>query len=223
MLLKNKIAVIYGGGGAVGGAVAEAFAREGARVFLAGRTLSKLEAVAKKISDAGGVVEIATVNAHDKKEIDHHLAGVFSKTGSIDISFNLISLDDLHGIPLAEMECRYFVAPITNAMNTHFLTALAAVHYMAKKKSGIVLALTANAGRVPYAASGGFGVACAAIEGFCRQLAVEAGSKGVRIVCIRSAGSPDAPGVSEAFNRHAANAGQSREEFEYNFAKKTML
>ena len=37
MLLQNKNAVIYGGGGAVGGAVAKAFAREGARLLLTGR------------------------------------------------------------------------------------------------------------------------------------------------------------------------------------------
>ena len=48
MLLKDKNAVIYGGG-AVGGVVARAFAREGARVFLAGRTLAKLEHVAADI------------------------------------------------------------------------------------------------------------------------------------------------------------------------------
>jgi NAD(P)-dependent dehydrogenase (short-subunit alcohol dehydrogenase family) len=46
MLLKDKTAIIYGGGGAVGGAVAKAFAREGAHVFLAGRIAEKLERVA---------------------------------------------------------------------------------------------------------------------------------------------------------------------------------
>jgi NAD(P)-dependent dehydrogenase (short-subunit alcohol dehydrogenase family) len=53
MLLENKNAVIYGGGGSVGGAVARAFAREGAQVFLAGRTPAKLEAVAEQIRAAG--------------------------------------------------------------------------------------------------------------------------------------------------------------------------
>jgi len=43
MLLQNKNAVIYGGGGAIGGAVARAFAREGAKVFLTGRTLAKVD------------------------------------------------------------------------------------------------------------------------------------------------------------------------------------
>ncbi|MEI9912595.1 MAG: SDR family oxidoreductase [Bacteroidota bacterium] len=66
-------------------------------------------------------------------------------------------------------------------------------------------------------------MACAAIEGFCRQLAVEEGKHGIRVVCIRSAGSPDAPGVDEVFNLHAKNAGISREAFETEFAERTML
>jgi NADP-dependent 3-hydroxy acid dehydrogenase YdfG len=54
MLLENKNAVVYGAGGAIGGAVARAFAREGARVFLTGRTMDKIDAVAGDISAAGG-------------------------------------------------------------------------------------------------------------------------------------------------------------------------
>ena len=53
MLLEDKNAVVYGGGGAIGGAVARAFAQEGARVFLAGRTMDKVDAVAGEIFAAG--------------------------------------------------------------------------------------------------------------------------------------------------------------------------
>jgi|SRR5438067_13747698 len=58
MLLEGKSAVIYGAGGAIGGAVARAFAGEGARVFLAGRTAGRLEAVAEQIRSAGGVADL---------------------------------------------------------------------------------------------------------------------------------------------------------------------
>jgi 3-oxoacyl-[acyl-carrier protein] reductase len=54
MLLENKNAVIYGGGGAIGGAIARAFAQEGARVYLAGRTLTRLEEVAAAMVSAWG-------------------------------------------------------------------------------------------------------------------------------------------------------------------------
>ncbi len=64
MLLQNKNAVIYGAGGAVGSAVAKAFAREGAKVFLVGRTLESLDKVAQPITNAGGTAHTASVDAH---------------------------------------------------------------------------------------------------------------------------------------------------------------
>jgi 3-oxoacyl-[acyl-carrier protein] reductase len=63
MLLENKVAVIYGAGGAIGGAVAQAFAREGARVFLAGLTREKLDRFANDIRSQGGLAETAVVDA----------------------------------------------------------------------------------------------------------------------------------------------------------------
>jgi 3-oxoacyl-[acyl-carrier protein] reductase len=59
VLLENKNAVIYGGAGSIGRAVARAFAREGATVHLTGRTLASLDEVAEEIRSAGGRVETA--------------------------------------------------------------------------------------------------------------------------------------------------------------------
>ena len=223
MLLKNKTAVIYGGGGAVGGALAKAFAAEGAKVFLAGRTIEKLEVVAKQVSVAGGMVDFAKVDALNIEEVDAHLTGILKKTGSIDISFNAIGPDDYQGVSLTEMSPAQFISPVIKAMTAHFITGTAALRFMKTKMKGVILAITANAARKPYPGSGGFGVACAAIEAYCRQLALEAGEFGIRVGCIRSAGSPDAPGVDEVFRVHAKNAGITREEFEHRFADRTML
>ncbi|HEX4207297.1 MAG TPA: SDR family oxidoreductase [Ktedonobacteraceae bacterium] len=223
MLLKNKNTVIYGAGGAVGGAVARAFAREGAKVFLAGRTLASLDAVARDISKAGGEAEVAQVDALDEQAVESHLSEVARKAGSIDVSFNVIGLGDTQGAPLVEMQQEHFMLPVVNAMATHFLTATAAARYMAKNRSGVILALTAQAARKPYPNVGGFGIAGAAIEGFCRQLAAEMGPQGVRVVCLRSSGSPDAPGVDEVFHLHAEQAGISREAWEATMAQDTLL
>lgn len=94
MLLESKNAVIYGGGGSIGGAVARAFAREGAKVHLAGRTMESLEQVAEEIRAAGGVAQTAQVDALDETAVDEHAAAVAAGVGGIDISFNLIS----HGV-----------------------------------------------------------------------------------------------------------------------------
>ncbi len=223
MLLHNKNAVIYGGGGAVGGAVARTFAAEGARVILVGRTLATLEKKAEEIRAAGGKAETAQVDAYDAQAVETHLNEVVQKWGSVDISFNLIALDDIQGASILDMPRDQFLMPVMNAVNTHYVTGTAAGRVMIKQKSGVILALTANAARRPSANLGGFGIACAAIKGICRQLAVELGSSGVRVVCLRSSGSPDAPGLDEVLTMHAEMQGISREELEVNFAASTLL
>src|SRR5579862_492510 len=62
-ILHNKNAVIYGGGGSLGGAIAKAIAREGATVFLGGRRLAPLKAIVDEIVAAGGRAEAAVVDA----------------------------------------------------------------------------------------------------------------------------------------------------------------
>lgn len=223
MLLKNKTAVIYGAGGAVGSAIARGFAREGAHVFLAGRTLAALDTVAKGIIREGGQAETAAMDAMDAQSVERHLAYIVKTAGHIDISFNLIGLEDVQGIPLVELEPELFTRPTVRAVTTQFLTATAAARQMAKQGSGVILALTAQVARRAASGVGGFGVAGAAIEGFCRQLAAEVGPQGIRVVCLRSAGSPESPGLDEVLRDFAQKAGISREEIEASMAESTML
>ena len=222
-LLEGKVAVVYGAAGAMGSAVARAFAREGAHVELAGRTLEKVQALATEISGAGGSAAAAKVDALDPEAIVRHLDAVIAAHQRVDISFNLIGLDGPQGSSLTTMAAKDVVGPVEGAVRTHFLTATAAARHMAKQHSGVILALTAQVARKPYSGSGGFGVACAAIEGLCRQLAIDLGADGIRVITLRSAGSPDAPGVSAAISEHAKLAGVSREAFEARIAEKTML
>jgi NAD(P)-dependent dehydrogenase (short-subunit alcohol dehydrogenase family) len=86
VLLEDKNAVIYGGGGKVGGVVARAFAREGARVFLASRTLESLEEVAGQIRSAGRVADTAQVDALDERAVDEHLEQAKAAAGDKDVS-----------------------------------------------------------------------------------------------------------------------------------------
>src|ERR671911_316870 len=157
MLLEDKNAVIYGGGGKVGGAVAHAFSREGARVFLAGRTLESLEEVAEDIRSAGGVAETAQVDALDEQAVNSYVDVVAEKAGSIDVSFNLISYGDVQGTPLAEMALEDFERPIMNAVRTQFLTSRAAARHMVRQGSGVILTFGGAGGRDPIRdyASGG--------------------------------------------------------------------
>jgi 3-oxoacyl-[acyl-carrier protein] reductase len=222
-LLAGKVAVIYGAAGDMGSGVSRAFAQEGARVIVTGRTRANIEALSGEIVQAGGLAEFAVVDAMNRDAIEQHLVDVVRRHGRVDVSFNLVNLGGAQGAALTEMTQAGFAEPISNAMRTHFLTATAAGRHMSRQRSGVVLALTAQVARKPYTASGGFGVACAAIEGLARQLAIELGPSGVRVVTLRSSGSPDAAGVAGAIAEHARAAGVSLEEFQARIADKTML
>ncbi len=222
-LLAQKNAVIYGAAGAMGSAVAREFAREGATVFLAGRTFEKVESLAAEIKADGGRAFAAEVDALERVSVEKHLGEVVRQHGGIDVSFNLIGLGGRQGDPLTGMDVGGFTEAIFTAMRTHYFTATAAARHMTARHSGVLLALTAQVARKPYVASGGFGVACAAIEGLWRQLAVELGPAGIRVVTLRSSGSPDAPGVRDAVAEHARAAGVTRAAFEARIAEKTML
>ena len=222
-LLAGKRAVVYGAAGAIGGAVSRAFAHEGAQLFLAGRTLEKVKALESELQQAGAVATAAQVDALDRAAVEKHLDDVVRTAGGIDISFNLIGLGGEQGQPLTAMSQEAFAIAIETAMRTHFFTATAAARHMQANGGGVLLALTAQVAHKPYVGSGGFGVACAAIEGLWRQLAIELGPTGIRLVTLRSSGSPDAPGVTAAIAEHARAAGVSREAFEARIAEKTML
>jgi 3-oxoacyl-[acyl-carrier protein] reductase len=192
MLLERKNAVVYGGAGSVGRAVAGAFAREGARVFLAGRTLEALDEAAAEIGAAGGAVETAGVDTLDQRAVDEHADAVAERAGGIDVSFNAIGHGDVHGAPLLAMSYEDFARPIMTAMRSQFLTTRAAARHMVQQGSGVVMAITAATARLAIPEVGGTGVTFDAIESQCRQWACELGRHGVRVVWLQTTGLPEA-------------------------------
>ena len=226
VLLENKTAAIYGAAGSVGGAVARAFAREGARVFVAGRTRSTLDVVVDDIVRAGGSAEAAEVDATDEPGVDEHVEAIVRREGGIDVSFNAISHGDIHGVPLVEMPFEDFARPITVAMRAQFLTARAAARHMMRQGSGVILAITATTARQAIPNVGGTGVTFDAIEGFCRQLACELGPRGVRVAWLQTTGILEAiADTGERFPDYGTGSetGMTREELIGWLEGKTML
>ena len=209
MLLENKNAVIYGGGGSIGGAVARAFAREGARVFLAGRTFMASGVVTLQRAE-GGAADTAQVDALDEQAVDAHADAVAAQAGGIDISFNLIAHPYTHGTALAEMAVDDFMAPVQTAARTTFLTARAAARHMIPRRSGVILAFGGPGDRSGPSRDyylGGTQVAFDAIESMRRQLAAELGPHGIRVVTLASGGVPET--FPEGFDDRGADAARA--------------
>jgi 3-oxoacyl-[acyl-carrier protein] reductase len=190
MLLEGKTAVIYGGGGSIGGAVARVFAREGARVCLAGRTAEKLHRVAAEIASAGGSAETAVLNALDSSAVDSHADALAARTDGIDISLNVIAIQDVQGTAMAEMRVEDYMRPVQTAVRTQFLTWRAAARHMKQQGGGVILAFGGE-GHPPRGHHlGGLQTAFHAVEAMRRQLSTEYGQYGIRVVTLRTGGVP---------------------------------
>jgi NAD(P)-dependent dehydrogenase (short-subunit alcohol dehydrogenase family) len=223
MLLKNKVAVIYGAGGAIGGAVARAFAQEGAKLFLIGSRRAPLEAVAKDIQSAGGAAEVAEVDALDEKAVDKHLQSVIGKAGRIDISFNAIGIpmEKIAGPSLAEMDAEMFFLPIAAYTRSYFLTARLAARRMIQNKSGVIMTVTALNSRKGIPGAGGYGPSQAAKEALTRDLSVELAPHGIRVVDLRLNAIPETDTFREVFDVKAKPMGMTWEQFTQGYIAKT--
>jgi NAD(P)-dependent dehydrogenase (short-subunit alcohol dehydrogenase family) len=223
MMLKDNVAVIYGAGGAIGGAVARAFAREGANVFLTGRHLAPVEAVAKDIVAAGGFAEAAEVDALDERAVGEHLEAVIDEAARIDIVFNAVGIPGTRilGVPLVELDVERFSLPITTYTKSYFIIARMAARRMVANESGVILTATTQHSRMGIPLSGGYGPAMAAEEALTRVLSAELAPHGIRVVGLRPQAMPETGTLEEAYQARAKVSGMSWEQFQESLASKT--
>jgi NAD(P)-dependent dehydrogenase (short-subunit alcohol dehydrogenase family) len=214
MMLKDKVAVIYGAGGAIGGAVARAYASEGAKLFLTGRLQAPVEAVAKDIVSAGGSADAAEVDALDEQAVEKHLQSVIDQVGRVDISFNAVGIPDTQivGVPLLELDVEQFSLPITAYTTSYFLTARLAARRMVANESGVIMTVTALPSRKGSQLNGGYGPAHAAKEALTRDLSAELAPHGIRVVGLRPHGIPETASMKEVFELKAT--GMTYDQFQ---------
>ncbi|WP_129791143.1 SDR family NAD(P)-dependent oxidoreductase [Sphingosinicella sp. CPCC 101087] len=192
MLLQDKVAVVYGAAGNIGSAIAHVFAKEGARLFLVGRTQSKVRKLAEALN-----ADWAHFDVLDEEAVERHLTKVVAETGQVDVSLNAISIHGhLQGTALLEMPLADIMAPIDTGLRANFLTMRAAARHMVRRGAGAILTLSATSAGLSgrdrvYHKTGGFSVACTAIEALTRSFAGELGRHGIRVVCLRSDALPE--------------------------------
>jgi NAD(P)-dependent dehydrogenase (short-subunit alcohol dehydrogenase family) len=218
MMLKEKVAVIYGAGGAIGGAVARAFAAEGAKLFLTGRHLAPVEAVANDLACA----DAAEVDALDERAVDGHLQSVIDKAGRVDISFNAIGLPTPKSrVPLVELDLEQFSLPIATYTRSYFLTARLAARRMVANGSGVIMTVTATPSRVGTPFIGGGGPAMSAMESLTRNLSAELAPQGIRVVGLRPQGMPETRRIDESIGVYAEASGMTWDQFHASLASRT--
>jgi NAD(P)-dependent dehydrogenase (short-subunit alcohol dehydrogenase family) len=199
-LLKGKHAVIFGAGGSFGSVVATEFAAEGAEVFLSGRSRSSVEAIAKRIVGDGGTARAAAIDAADPAAVDAYVDAIATETGSIDVVFNLIGprLTEYGGGKSAtQLSVDEFMAPLVTLVKSQFITSRAAARHMLEQRSGVILFVTGSPARPHTPGATAIGAAFGAIENVTRNLAQDISPCGVRVVCVRTAATPESRTIQE--------------------------
>ena len=223
MMLRDKVAVIYGAGGAIGSAVARAFASDGATVFATGRSQGSVDVVAKDIVAAGGSAAAAEVDALDEQAVDEHLLAVIDAAGRVDISFNAVGIPDrrILGMPLVDLDVEQYSRPITTYTTSYFLTARLAARRMIPNNSGVIMTVSTLHSRTGIPLVGGFGPAMAAKEALTRDLSAELAPHGIRVVGLRPQAMPETRTIREAFEPRARASGMTWEQWQEHLASRT--
>jgi len=214
--LKDKVGVIFAASGEIAGAVAKSFAQHGAKVYVTGKNLAAVKALAEEIKAGGGRAEAGKVDAMNEAEIDNYLQKVVAENGKLDMVFNGIGSyykDAGSGTPTLMATFEQFLNPLQRICGSQFLTSRVAAKYMIQSGSeGTILLLTASMSKMKAPNMAGFGSACAAVEGLTRIMAAEFGKNGIKAICICSAALMETRKISGMISDFSEHLGISKEE-----------
>lgn len=225
-LLQGKTAVIFGAGGAIGGQVAREFAKEGTTMFLSGRHLSSVETVANEIRASNRKAEAAEVDALNESSVNAYLDDIVKQAGKIDILFNAIGPQPIefdNGKSTMELSYEKFQLPLNTYVASNFLTARAAARHMLRRRTGVILFITATPSMGIASHVSAIGTAMGALESMMRCLAAEWSPSGVRVVGIRSSGMLDTRTIHQTFENMGQTIGVTKEQFTEQMKQSTLL
>jgi len=227
MLLKGKVAVIFGGSGAIGTAIAKVFIREGAHVYLCARDLNKLQNIATQLHQLGGAVHTASVDVLDSQSINNTVAQIAQDTGGLDLVINATSFIHNQGKEILELNLDEFVGGINPFLTAQFNISKAVVPFMGGDRGGTMISIVAPSARMAIPGHLGHIVGCAGIEAFIKALASELGPKNIRVLGVRSHAIVDAVQAGsytrELFESKAQAMGLSIGQWLKGAAQGTML
>lgn len=225
-ILQEKAAIVFGAGGSIGAAVAKEFAAEGALVFLAGRTRTSLEAVAKQITASGGQARTAVVDAFDDVGVNQYVAGIVKQVGRIDVVLDAagpLAKEYGNGKNALDLSIDEFVVPLVTMVRSRFITARAAARHMIKQRSGVIIFVTGSPARAHAPGVTAIGAAFGAMESLAENLAFEVSPFGVRVVCVRTLANTDSRSIQDTMDFLAGQLNITKEQAIAHIAQSSLL
>ena len=180
MKLKDKVALITGGGRGIGKAVALAYGREGAKLAICARTGSELEETAKEIRALGADCLAVVCDVSLEESVAKTAQEVQGKFGRIDVLINNAGVMT-RPTPLAELEVRKWDYTISVNLRGPFLMTRALLPLMMRQKSGSIINVSSSIGRGAYANFAAYAASKWGIEGLTQTLAAEVSPHNIRV------------------------------------------
>ena len=225
-ILQGKLAVVFGGGGSIGSAVAKEFATEGAEVFLSGRSKSSVEAVAKEIAAEGGRAHADAIDTLDDASVNQYIDGIVKQTGKIDIILDAagpLAREYGNGKLAVDLPIEEFIVPLTTMVRSRFITARAAARHMVKQRSGVIIFVTGSPARPHVPGATAIGAAFGAIENLTTNLAFEVSPFGVRVVCVRTLANVDSTSIQDTMEFLAGQLNVTKDQAMAQIAQSNFL
>jgi NAD(P)-dependent dehydrogenase (short-subunit alcohol dehydrogenase family) len=181
--LKDKVVLIAGAGGRQGTTVPLLFAREGAKVALAGLVQDELDDIARKIREAGGEAVARASDLADADEAEAAIRLAVETFGRIDVLYNNTGIYTAWESRTGDTDLNQWHQLLEVNLESHFLTSKYALREMVRQQSGVIINVAAAraarlGGNVGYAASK------AAIIGITKKMAREYASDNIRVNCV---------------------------------------
>ncbi len=184
MKLKDKVAIITGGGSGIGKAIAHAFANEGAAVVVAARNFSRLEEVAKEIKSRGGKATAIQTDISDQKQVQRMVAQTLDEYGQIDILVNNAALATFNNADVVDMNLDNWHDLLAVNLTGTMLCAREVLKSMIPRRSGNIINISSVAGISGLPKESPYSVTKWGLIGFTETLAIEAGKHNIRVNCI---------------------------------------
>jgi NAD(P)-dependent dehydrogenase (short-subunit alcohol dehydrogenase family) len=183
MRLEGKVALIAGAGGRQGTTIPIVFAREGARVALAGLVDDELRRIAERIGQCGGEAVYRAADLSVPQEAAAAVRLTLHEFGGIDILYNNTGVYSSWEHRTGEIDETEWDRIVAVNLRSHFLVARVALREMARRQAGVVI----NVAAAPAAMLGGnvaYAAAKSGIIGMTKKMAREYASDNVRVNCI---------------------------------------
>jgi NAD(P)-dependent dehydrogenase (short-subunit alcohol dehydrogenase family) len=184
MRLKNKVALVTGGGIGIGRATAIRFAEEGAKVVVAARREELLKETVCMIRKAGGEASYIMLDISEEKSVIRTLAGVKELYGGIDILFNAAAVYDGMNKTIEHVTVEEFDAEINVNVKGYFLTCKHVIAYMREHGGGSIINCSSISAHIGQPLFGPYSITKGGVELLTKCMAVDFGKENIRVNCV---------------------------------------